>query len=148
MFLSIKVSLTNVRLRRSAYLSLLYTAPWGVVIEPNFEQAFNVYAFPIYIAKPISTLYSVMIFVGGGAYISGDASSYGPDFLIEKDVILVTFNYRIGALGFLSLGTPLYSGNMGLKDQVMAFKWVKRNIRFFGGNPETVTVFGQSAGKW
>lgn len=87
-----------------------------------------------------------MVFIGGGAYISGDAASYGPDFLIEKNVILVTFNYRIGPMGFLSLGTPSYSGNMGLKDQLLAFKWVQNNIGYFGGNKNSVTVFGQSAG--
>lgn len=61
--------------------------------------------------------------------------------------IQVTFNYRLGALGFMSLGTAEYPGNMGLKDQRLALEWVERNIASFGGDAEQVTVFGHSAGK-
>lgn len=59
----------------------------------------------------------------------------------------VTFNYRLGALGFLSLGTPEYSGNMGLKDQLAALKWTNENIEYFGGNKDLITIIGESAGK-
>lgn len=58
----------------------------------------------------------------------------------------VTFNYRLGPLGFLSFKTADYSGNMGLKDQLLAMKWVQSNIVFFGGNSKLVTLFGYSAG--
>lgn len=64
---------------------------------------------------------------------------------MEKDIILVTFNYRLGAFGFLSLddetlGVP---GNGGLKDQLFALKWVKKNIQNFGGDPDNITLFGK-----
>lgn len=64
---------------------------------------------------------------------------------MEKDVVLVTFNYRLGAFGFLSLddvslGVP---GNAGLKDQLFALKWIKENIKNFGGDSENVTLFGK-----
>lgn len=73
---------------------------------------------------------------------------YGPDFLLQKDVLLVTFNYRIGAFGFLSLADPSVEvpGNAGLKDQSMALRWVKENIASFGGDSNNITVFGESAG--
>lgn len=68
--------------------------------------------------------------------------------MIERDVIFVTFNYRLGALGFLSLNDPALKvpGNAGLKDQVMALKWIKQNIKAFGGDPNNVTLCGESAG--
>ncbi|XP_046991293.1 bile salt-activated lipase-like isoform X2 [Schistocerca americana] len=65
---------------------------------------------------------------------------------MEHDVLLVTFNYRLGVLGFLSTEDQLVPGNAGLKDMVMALKWVKSNIARFGGDPGNVTIFGESAG--
>lgn len=71
---------------------------------------------------------------------------YGPDFLIEKHTILVTLNYRLGIFGFLSLNATDYAGNMGLKDQQLALKWIHANIDRFGGDNKRITIFGQSAG--
>ncbi|XP_033229045.1 esterase E4-like [Belonocnema kinseyi] len=93
-------------------------------------------------------LLPVMVWIHGGAFNSGNSSStgYGPDYLLDKDVIFVSLNYRLGILGFLSTGDLEAPGNFGLKDQVLALKWVQKNIRAFGGNPERVTIFGQSSG--
>lgn len=90
-----------------------------------------------------------MFWIHGGAYFTFSGNEYfnGPDFLIEQDVILVTCNYRLFILGFLSLNTPEYSGNMGLKDQQMALKWTFDNIEEFNGDSRRITVFGESAGK-
>lgn len=66
---------------------------------------------------------------------------------MEKQTILVTINYRLGALGFMSLNSSDFSGNMGLKDQQLALKWIHSNIEHFGGDNQRITVFGQSAGK-
>lgn len=90
-----------------------------------------------------------MVYIFGGAFngYSGDDLFLGPDFLIEHDVILVTLNHRVGMFGFLSLGTPEYSGNMGLKDQQMAIKWVHDNIEQFGGDNTKITFSGHSSGK-
>lgn len=77
---------------------------------------------------------------------SGNSHIYGPDYLITEDIVLVTFNYRVGVLGFLSLKTTACPGNYGLKDMVLALKWVQRNIAVFGGDPNNVTIFGESAG--
>jgi cholinesterase len=78
---------------------------------------------------------------------SGSGNGFGgPDYFMQKDIILVTFNYRLGPIGFMSLKDPKLNipGNAGLKDQVMALKWVQRNIASFGGDARQVTVFGQS----
>lgn len=77
---------------------------------------------------------------------SGNDGLHGPDFLIEKRTILVTSNYRLGVLGFLSLSLPEYSGNMGLKDIQLALKWTNKNIERFGGDRKRITISGHSAG--
>ncbi|XP_078043271.1 LOW QUALITY PROTEIN: acetylcholinesterase-like [Augochlora pura] len=89
-----------------------------------------------------------MVWIYGGAYSAGysNTSLYGPDFFLEEDVVFVSFNYRLGALGFLSLGHPDALGNAGLKDQRLVLQWVQENIAAFGGDPRQVTIFGESAG--
>ncbi|KAB0802875.1 hypothetical protein PPYR_05061 [Photinus pyralis] len=98
--------------------------------------------------KNSSKLRPVMVWIYGGAFIVGnsDYSSYGPDYLINQDVIVVTFNYRLGIFGFLSTEDYASPGNYGLKDQIMALRWVQENIEYFGGNCSKVTLFGESAG--
>ncbi|XP_065209767.1 esterase FE4 isoform X2 [Planococcus citri] len=88
----------------------------------------------------------VMVYIHGGGFLCGSGDFYGPDFLMEYDVIVVTFNYRLHVFGFLNLGLPECPGNMGLKDQVLAFKWVRENISAFGGDPGSITAVGESAG--
>ncbi|XP_030753700.1 esterase FE4-like [Sitophilus oryzae] len=95
-------------------------------------------------------LKAVMVWIHGGSFTSGSGSPtiYGPEFLLTEDVIVVSINYRLGLLGFIrfkneSLGVP---GNMGFKDQVKALEWVQNNIVYFNGDPNNVTIFGESAG--
>ncbi|KYN22096.1 Esterase E4 [Trachymyrmex cornetzi] len=90
----------------------------------------------------------VMIWIHGGGYLwgSGNDTNVRPDYLMAKNVILVSISYRLGAFGFLNLGHEAASGNQGLKDQVAALKWIKENIEVFGGDPNNITVFGVSAG--
>lgn len=90
----------------------------------------------------------VMVFIHGGGFRDGSGSPliYGPEYLVKHDIILVTFNYRLEILGFLSLGLKEAPGNAGLKDQVAALRWVRENINAFGGDPQDVTLFGESAG--
>uniref|UniRef100_A0A1A9W1J0 Carboxylic ester hydrolase n=1 Tax=Glossina brevipalpis TaxID=37001 RepID=A0A1A9W1J0_9MUSC len=83
----------------------------------------------------------------GGLYLLTGASYFmSPHYLLSKEVVLVTFNYRLGSLGFLNLGTSFVPGNAGFKDQVFALRWIQKNIRYFGGNPRDVTLMGYSAG--
>ena len=96
----------------------------------------------------------VAVYVHGGAFLSGAGSNlpFVCDKLVQENVIIVTLNYRLGALGFLCHpylavnGENEAGGNYGLWDQLMAFKWVKENIASFGGDPDKITAFGQSAG--
>ncbi|KAG4074541.1 hypothetical protein HA402_005606 [Bradysia odoriphaga] len=93
---------------------------------------------------------AVMIFIHGGGHFSGSSSLdiYSPDYMLLSDVVVVTFNYRLGPLGFLSLKDKSLNvpGNAGLKDQQLAMKFVKDNIRNFGGDPNNCTLFGHSSG--
>ncbi|XP_016970629.1 esterase B1 [Drosophila rhopaloa] len=106
----------------------------------------NVYAKKLESPKPLP----VMVWIFGGGFQIGGASRelYGPDYFMKHDVLLVTLNYRVGALGFLSLKdkTLKIPGNAGLKDQVQALRWVKDNIASFNGDPENITLMGESAG--
>jgi para-nitrobenzyl esterase len=93
----------------------------------------------------------VMVWIHGGALVTGESDDYGPAGLVQDGAIVVTINYRLGALGFLAHpalsdhpGGP--SGNYGLMDQQAALRWVQNNIGAFGGDPRDVTIFGESAG--
>ncbi|XP_049937714.1 acetylcholinesterase-like [Schistocerca serialis cubense] len=88
----------------------------------------------------------VLAWIPGGGFRVGTSEYEGPDFLVAEGVILVAFNYRLGALGFLSTGDEAAPGNAGLRDQMLALSWVQRNIAAFGGDPARVTVGGESAG--
>ncbi|KAK7790412.1 hypothetical protein R5R35_013505 [Gryllus longicercus] len=90
----------------------------------------------------------VMVWIHGGAFENGSAEMdmYGPEYLVGAGVVIVCINYRLGVLGFLSLEDGSHSENLGLKDQVAALRWVKDNIAYFGGDPNNVTIFGESAG--
>lgn len=96
----------------------------------------------------------VMVWLHGGANFGGTASSalYKDGTLVQHGIILVTVNYRLGIFGFLSHpaltkeSAHHSSGNYGLRDQIAALNWVRENIGQFGGNPDNITLFGQSAG--
>lgn len=88
----------------------------------------------------------VLIFIHGGAYMYGSGSLYEASHIMDKDIVVVTLNYRLGPLGFLSTGDEVIPGNTGLKDQSFALKWVRDNIMMFGGNPDSITLTGCSAG--
>lgn len=90
---------------------------------------------------------SVLVYVHGGGFVIGHGEEFTAKRLLEtKDIVLVTFNYRLGAHGFLCLGTEDVPGNAGMKDQVALLRWVQKNIASYGGNPDDVTIEGFSAG--
>lgn len=91
---------------------------------------------------------AVIVFLHGGAFVTGGGVSYffGPQLLLEQDIVLVTVQYRLGALGFLSSGDNRAPGNWALLDQVAALRWIKDHISDFGGDTDSVTLFGQDSG--
>lgn len=88
----------------------------------------------------------VFVYIHGGAFMFGNGDYYGPKVLTTKQLVFVNLNYRLGPLGFLSTEDEAVPGNMGMKDQVLALKWIQKNIANFGGDPEQVTITGFSAG--
>ena len=98
----------------------------------------------------------VMVWIHGGGFFrgSGSNSAYDGEALARRGVVLVTLNYRLGALGFLTHPALSHesahgvSGNYGLLDQIAALRWVQKNIAHFGGDPANITVFGESGGAY
>ncbi|MBR4642555.1 MAG: carboxylesterase family protein [Selenomonadaceae bacterium] len=96
----------------------------------------------------------VMVFIYGGSFVGGGSTDplyYGSNFAAANDVVIVTINYRLNIFGFMNFAAidPTFEdcgGYLGMKDQIASLKWIKENIAEFGGNPDNVTVFGESAG--
>lgn len=126
----------------------------GLIDQVDIEASEDCLNLNIWSSSTDGKSRPVMVWIHGGAFLNGSGSSGiydGTSFVEAGDVVVVTFNYRLGVLGFLHLaemGRETYglSGNCGLLDQIAALKWVKENIAAFGGDPDRVTVFGESAG--
>jgi carboxylesterase type B len=91
----------------------------------------------------------VMFWIHGGAFTGGtgsDPTFDGGNIAARGDVVMVAVNYRLSTLGFLALKDGVTNGNFGLADQILALDWVRANIQDFGGDPDRITIFGQSAG--
>ncbi|XP_038061912.1 cholinesterase 1-like [Patiria miniata] len=103
----------------------------------------------VIVPQPLPSNAAVLVFIHGGAYMIGAgimAEMYPTPIASVGDVIVVTMNYRLGPFGFLSTNDDVVPGNMGLLDQRLALEWVRDNIKAFGGDPERVAIFGESAG--
>lgn len=130
-------------------------APQGfTLLEDSFgkfekQNENNCLTLNIWTPEPEDEKRPVMVYIHGGSFIFGGGADiwYGVDgseLSRSGNVVVVTFNYRLGAFGFLYL--PDISTNIGILDQVAALKWVKDNIENFGGDPNNITIFGESAG--
>ena len=129
--------------------------PQPSVIDPNLSMSEDCLYLNVWTPAADETeKLPVMVFLYGGAFgkIAGSISMYNGTALAKKGVIVVTPNYRVGALGFLAHpqldneSQNNSSGNYGILDQIAALEWVQNNIEAFGGDPSKVTIFGQSAG--
>ncbi|RZC40159.1 juvenile hormone esterase [Asbolus verrucosus] len=117
--------------------------------NPKVEGKEDCLYLNVYVPQTIrQNLLPVMVFIHWGGFFAGRGSSdiIGPEYIMDKDVILVSFNYRLGVFGFFTTLDDFAPGNFGLKDQVLALKFVQENIESFGGDKNRVTIFGQSAG--
>lgn len=133
-------------------------APQGhdtsVPLDPSMRIDEDCLTVNVWAPRPDGTPRPVMVWIHGGAYCLGSSaqSIYDGRLLAERgDVVLVTFNYRLGTLGFLDLSSfstadRTFESNLGLRDQIAALEWVRDNIAEFGGDPGEVTVFGESSG--
>lgn len=88
----------------------------------------------------------VMVYIHGGGFYLHSAKEYPPNYLMERDIILVVIQYRLDGLGFLSTNSKEIPGNAGLMDSLQAIQFIKENVKYFGGDPNKITIFGQSSG--
>jgi len=91
----------------------------------------------------------VMVYLYGGGFTSGSGknpNTDGTNLASRGDVVVISVNYRVGSLGFLAFDDGVHNGNYGISDMVTALEWVKKYVRYFGGDADRVTVFGESAG--
>ncbi|XP_070789560.1 cholinesterase-like [Pituophis catenifer annectens] len=123
--------------------------PEAEIWSPKTPLSEDCLSLNIWVPQPQpSSPVPVLVWIHGGGYLMGTSSVdvfNGAPLAASENVIVVTINYRLGALGFLYL-PPAAPGNLGLWDQQLALKWVKENAAAFGGDPSRVTIFGQSAG--
>lgn len=87
-----------------------------------------------------------MVNIHLGNHFFGAGSMYEPQYFMDEDVVVVTFNYRVGPFGFLNTGDKFAPGNVGIGDQSLALQWVRDNIHHFSGDWERVTLLGTSTG--
>ncbi|ENN75929.1 hypothetical protein YQE_07466, partial [Dendroctonus ponderosae] len=118
--------------------------------DPTSEDCLflNVYSTKLPKENDKTVKRPVIVYIHAGGFYSVGSASYweGPQYFMDQDIVLVTFNYRLGTLGFLATGEKEAPGNNGLKDQVQVLKWINKNIEGFGGDPNSVTLMGYSAG--
>ncbi|XP_062993319.1 acetylcholinesterase-like [Elgaria multicarinata webbii] len=118
--------------------------------NPNQNMSEDCLYLNIWVPSPRPKKAAVMVWIYGGGFYSGSSSLdvYDGRYLTyTQKVVLVSISYRVGAFGFLGLlGSQEAPGNMGLMDQRLALQWIQNNIQHFGGDPEAVTIFGESAG--
>ncbi|XP_001359929.3 venom carboxylesterase-6 [Drosophila pseudoobscura] len=118
--------------------------PWENLTDVSEDcLRLNVYTKDVQGRRPV-----IVFLHPGGFYVFSGQSKYlaGPEPFMDRDCVLVALNYRLGSLGFLATGTAEAPGNAGLKDQVLALRWIQQHIHRFGGDPQQVTLLGYSAG--
>ncbi|HKE92004.1 MAG TPA: carboxylesterase/lipase family protein [Gemmatimonadales bacterium] len=132
----------------------IQTHPWPDMLFQSAAESEDCLTLSVWTPVKPGDHLPVMVWIHGGGFFSGasDEQRHDGSALASKGVVLVAINYRLGVLGFLAhpgltAESPQHaSGNYGLLDQIAALRWVKANIAAFGGDPNNVTIFGESAG--
>lgn len=124
------------------FMNTIFREKDEIIPGEDLEDCLNlsVYSTDLTARRP------VMVYFHGGGFFEGAANHHPPNYLLEEDVVLVVPQYRLGAFGFLSTMSASIPGNAALLDCVLALNWVQSHITNFGGDPNRVTIFGQSAG--
>ncbi|XP_034116550.2 esterase-5B-like isoform X1 [Drosophila albomicans] len=123
---------------------------WSILVDEDNKLMGKEDCLTVSVYKPKNEnrkSFPVVVVIHGGAFMFGGAAEVGHEMILAHgNVIVVKVSYRLGPLGFLSTGDADLPGNFGLKDQRLALNWIKDNIARFGGEPENILLFGQSAG--
>ena len=114
--------------------------------QPTPGESEDCLYLDVYKPQGFSTPLPVMVWIHGGGNVNGNKNKFNGTLLAARGVIVVTTNYRLGPFGFLSTEDATMPGNYGMLDQIAALQWVQDNIAAFGGDPTSVTLFGESAG--
>ena len=122
----------------SACIQMSYFSPLDVV---GSEDCLFLNIF----TKNVTTKKPVLVYIHGGSFILGDTTRQTGEYLLEEDIVLVTIQYRLGPMGWLTTADSVASGNYGLQDQILALRWVQEHIDKFGGDKDLVTVAGGGA---
>jgi len=136
---------TCVQIKDTMFPDFSGSAQWN----PNTKLSEDCLYINVVVPKPYPENAAVMVWIYGGGFWSGTASLDLYDMrtiAAEENIIMVSFQYRVASIGFLFFDTEDVPGNAGMFDQVMALQWIKDNIGAFGGNPNNITLVGESAG--
>lgn len=139
--------LLNATSMKASCIQTLYPGKFEILTQTSEDCLY----LNVWTPSRETPLKTVLVWIHGGAYSFG--SSYqawynGSVLSSFSDVVVVTMNYRVGMFGFFDAGVPGAPGNVGHHDQLLALKWVQKNIEKFGGNPNKVTIFGESSGAY
>jgi neuroligin len=111
------------------------------------EDCLYLNVFTPWASTLVREAYPVMIYIHGGNFDHGSGNIFAGHMLsASQEVVVVTFNYRLGLLGFLATADNASAGNYGMLDMVQAINWVRENVRAFNGDPDKITLFGPGAG--
>ncbi|XP_055533028.1 carboxylic ester hydrolase-like [Wyeomyia smithii] len=128
--------------------SMCAQTPKEVTVGEEDCLYLNVYTPHVRGSPRSRALMPVLVWIHGGSFTEGSSETdiFGSELILDKDIIVVTFNYRLASLGFMGIVDLEVKPDLGLKDQTVALRWAKRNIKSFGGDANRITLLGWSAG--